>query len=317
MRNPRIIIAVFFATLLCVALVPVSASAWFISADNLGGAAPLVSTASVMESTKLKTGETTIECTGISLNGAEIVAPSKGAATSIVFKGCTASGGGCSISKTEIGTLPITAELTQQGVLEAKGAFLPATGKTFATIKYEGSECALSGVQPVTGKATLSMPTGQMEKTSQEVKLSTTTEGELKIGSGSATLKGAYLLQLATGQPWSFGGSALYTASPKSGNFGEDELEHVADFTITITPSINLEFGTAIMSYISGPTMTAFSVPSRTCTGAVNAGTPCTVVVAFNPTMMGVYRSNLLLQVRPAGAPTYRTDVYPFQGIGT
>jgi len=213
MSKVKILIMAFVAVLALSALASASASAstagWMVNGKLLTGSetAALATTAVVDENAKLTANTITIECEGKTLNGInpKIEAGNMGSATSLVFTECKSISEKCKISSTEIGTVPLLAEATLEGTLGTKVLFSPQSGTTFATIKYEKGTgtCSLEGLKPVTGKVTVTAPTGQDENTLQQIEAATP-EGELKIGTASATLKGKALLKLATGQPWSF-----------------------------------------------------------------------------------------------------------------
>jgi len=207
MSKVKVIIAVLVSVLALSAVVSSAASAdWMVNGTKLASTAALATSAAVMETGKLKFSETTIECTGATLNGSspQIEAPDKGSAASLTFTECgTVVGSTCKITgePISIGTVPITATVTLSGTLGANAVFVPKTKNTFATIKFEG--CAIAGVQPVKGKATVNAPTGQMEQTLQEI-VAATGPSELEVGTAAATLLGKALLRLVSGLPWSF-----------------------------------------------------------------------------------------------------------------
>jgi hypothetical protein len=204
-------------TMACVAALALSAFAsasasaatagWMVKGTMLSGSKALATTAAVHEFGKLKAAGVTIECKGGTLNGIapEIKSPNLGAAKSLEFTGCKSITANCEISPEKINTVPLLAEATLEGALAVKVLFKPETKNTFTTVEYTGALCALQGVQPVTGKATVSAPTGQDERTLQQLNANVTeTSGELKVGSSPAELKGVALLRLASGEPWSF-----------------------------------------------------------------------------------------------------------------
>jgi hypothetical protein len=216
MSKVRLSVVAFFAVLALSALASSTASAatvgWLINGTLLTGTqtAPLATTALVDEEGVLTFGNFTIRCSAMNLNGTspQIEAPNKGSATSLIFNECEATGENCKLSagmKGTVGTLPITTEATLDGVLAVQGVFTPKTGKTFATLKFEGKECAETATLPVKGKAAWLAPTGQDERTLQLLSVNVTkTQDELEVGSTPASLKGSILIQLASLLPWSF-----------------------------------------------------------------------------------------------------------------
>ncbi len=196
-----------------------SASAsWFVEGEELASTAALATTAKVTEEPTLTFSGVTVKCSGSTLNSVkpELLAPNKLTVSSLVFSGCTASGENCTLSGTTIGTLPLTAELTEQTVPEDKATFAPKTGTLFATLKLQGETCAETGKLAVTGKATTLLPTGQEENTTQTIKANTTkTSGELKIGSTAAELTGAAGLELATAKPFAATGERVWWVGTK------------------------------------------------------------------------------------------------------
>jgi hypothetical protein len=93
-------------------------------------------------------------------------------------------------------------EATLEGATAATLTFSAKTKTTLATIGYVGESCALSGVQPVTGKFVMLAPMAQVEATSHLAKA--TSASSLKSGSSAAMLTVSALLKLASGEPWSF-----------------------------------------------------------------------------------------------------------------
>lgn len=202
---------------ICVGILALSASAlassasaeWMLNGVNVTGTQKLATTAAVDENGLLKAAGVTIECTGKNLEGTnpQIEVPNKGSASALIFTECESITPTCKLNTKTIGTVPLTATvaLVAGSAKEDLATFLPKTKTIFATIKYEGAECALLGTQPVSGKALVKGPTGQEEKTLQEIVANVSEEtGELKVGSSPAELKGAALLKLASGNKWSY-----------------------------------------------------------------------------------------------------------------
>jgi hypothetical protein len=208
MSKAKPIITVCLSMLTLSALTSTAASAatagWMVNGTLLTGSKALSTTAAVDEIWRLEAAGITITCSGTNINstGPEILAPNKGAAKSVTFNGCSANAN-CS-APISISTLPILAEATLDGTLAVKEIIKPETGSTFTTIQFEGALCALEGVQPIKGKASV-LASGHEEHTLQEFHSTVTKgSGELKIGSIAAELNGASLIRLASGESWSF-----------------------------------------------------------------------------------------------------------------
>ncbi len=230
MSKYKISIMMFIVALAVSAMAASTASAsWFVNDEKLlsGETAALATTANVDESYVLKFGGITIKCASKTLSSVapELVAPNKLTASSLVFGECAASGEECSLEQTQIGTRPLTAELTEEGTLQDKTVLTPKTGTLFATIKLTGATCSETGKIAITGKAATTLPTGQSEKTLQEVDTNAPS-GELKVGSASATLKGDASMKTggaSAGTNWLFGacGGGLTTPNNASAKPGE------------------------------------------------------------------------------------------------
>lgn len=209
MRDARWVFATILAMLAFISTFPDSAPAgWFVAETALSGSASLSTTAAVDTNIGLKAAGVTVECKGAVVNGVspEIASPNKMSASSLTFNECQANEN-CTVTKT-IASVPVIAELTEQTLQEDQATITPKTKTTLATIKYEGALCALSGIEPVTGKALASAPTGVVEETLQKLKATPSASGELKVGSSSAELSGSALMKLASGKTFSFAANA-------------------------------------------------------------------------------------------------------------
>jgi hypothetical protein len=193
-------------TLSAIAPAPSAMANWMVAGTNLTGTAALATTAAVDENFKLKAAGVTITCNGstISFTNPQINAfDDMVDLNTLTFNSCIANEK-CTVTKT-IGTSVILVDVELLSPLHTRFLFLPKPGTLFTTIKYDGGECALLGVQPVTGKARMEGPTGADERTLQEIQaVVSEASGELKIGSSAAELKGAALLKLSNSAPWSF-----------------------------------------------------------------------------------------------------------------
>jgi hypothetical protein len=224
-----IIVILLAAFLLSAAAAGSASAAWFIEGEELASSAALATTAAVDEAAKLSGGGAELECTGSSLNsaGLEIKALNTLAATSLIFTGCKALSKNCTLSKTEVGTVPVDAELTE-GTAEDSATFSPKSGTIFATFRFEGESCSVSGLRPVTGKATTTLPAGQVEKTLQLLSVNTAvTETELKLASSVATLTGSALFKLASGKLFEFGPTQAVRPNPDGWKFKKNEVKTV------------------------------------------------------------------------------------------
>ncbi|HUN77285.1 MAG TPA: hypothetical protein VMU32_00005 [Solirubrobacteraceae bacterium] len=144
-----------------------------------------------------------ITCKGLNIQGGMIIGTNKNLEKSLAFTECTAGNGNCSIGQKEIATVPLSSEATldSENTLAVNISFTPETGTIFATIKFEGSTCALLGVKAVTGSASALAPTGQDEK---QVQLLSSTSKSLKVGTDAAEITGSALLELESKETWSF-----------------------------------------------------------------------------------------------------------------
>jgi hypothetical protein len=209
MHKARTIAMVFGAALALGAAGASSAAAsgWMVGGTQLKSSAALAPTAAVTEDPQFSAAGITVTCSNI-------VSHSEGETHETIeteewiilihteWLECSASSE-CSLKSPTIGSVPLSGVPVTEGSLGFKTTLAPKTGSIFATVKFEGSNCAIAGLTPITGKETVIAPRGQMEATLQEVKANNV-EGELKVGSAAATLKGAALLKLASGKPWSF-----------------------------------------------------------------------------------------------------------------
>ncbi len=216
MSKAKVIVAVFVSVLALSALASSTASAatvgWLVNGTLLTGTQTqaLATTAFVDEVGKLEFSGITITCKATNLVGvnAQIQAPNRGSATSLIFNECSAEGANCTLSagmNKTIGTEPLLTEATLDGLLAVSGVFTPKTGKTFATLKLQGSLCAETAKLPVKGTVPWLAPTGQDERTLQLLSVNVPiTGGTLEVGNSPASLKGSILIKLSNSLPWSF-----------------------------------------------------------------------------------------------------------------
>jgi flagellar capping protein FliD len=213
MSKAKMVTSTLIAVAVLSALISASASAatagWMVNGTLLNGTAALATTAFVDEAGVLKSAEAKIEieCSANTLNGIapEIKSPNTGSAASLEFTGCKALTPNCALGSSTIGTVPISVEATLEGTLAVVATFKPKTKATFATFEFTGTNCAVLGLNAVTGTAKVLAPTGQDERTLQLINsIATEASGELKVASSPASLLGSILIKLASGAPWSF-----------------------------------------------------------------------------------------------------------------
>jgi len=213
MSRIKLVIAAFAAVLAVGAVASTTAFAategWMVNGTMLSGSKKLMTTGKVTQAGLLKGSGVEVECQGSEIGGVnpEIVAPNKGGASSVTFNGCLTvreSAKTCTLNTKTVSTVPVLlTELTLDGTLAVKGAIVPETKTTFASLTFTGAECALLGTQPVTGKVLILASLGQDEMTWQPVLLFSDA-GSLKLGSGGAELHGAGELATENLEPWSF-----------------------------------------------------------------------------------------------------------------
>jgi hypothetical protein len=208
----RCLTVLFTVSALCLTLTAPASAGWFVEGSELTGSAALATTAAVDKTFVLTGGGLNLECSGsLSSTNPQIAAPAKLTAASITFSGCKTTNANCEVPAT-VTTGPVSSELAELTYPEDKAVFTPKTGTLFATVKYTGEKCAIAGNKPLSGKATTTLPTGQEEKVTQELKANTSVgSSELLIASSAAELTGAALLKLTSGSEFVglFGGSSV------------------------------------------------------------------------------------------------------------
>lgn len=188
------------------ALTSAASAQWMVAGTTLTGTETFLELEVVHRIITLKAAGVTIACAGKNINvrSDQLEAPDKISASSAIFNECSSETPTCNITKT-IGTVPLQGTATLGTGTAVNMTFTPKTKSIFTTIKYEGAECALLGVQPVSGKAKLNVPTGQTEREAQELEADIAeASGELKIGSSPAELLGVWLQRITTHRVWSF-----------------------------------------------------------------------------------------------------------------
>jgi hypothetical protein len=154
----------------------------------------------------LKIGNVELECETLKIEKGFITGLNKNGAKSLLFSGCAAATPNCTLLSSSISTLPLLSEATLDppNALAAVIVFKPETGTVFATFKFSGASCAVSGVKAVSGTQAVLAPTAADEKIEQQLKAIELKAGELKAGSEVAKLKGSALVKLGNGKPWGF-----------------------------------------------------------------------------------------------------------------
>jgi hypothetical protein len=211
MSKIRILAVAFFAVFAFSAIAAGSAQAgWLVLGSLLVGSAAISSGTVVdkegvleyeVEGSKVKIG-----CTNLTVSGGKISEPDKFLATSLEFNGCVETApANCSLSNTNVGTLPVEGLVTLDGPLATKAKVKPENPSAlFATFKIEGVKCSLAGKEAVTGSASVLDPEGQDERLWHLLNALVETAGELKVGSASASISGSALFKLESNMLWSF-----------------------------------------------------------------------------------------------------------------
>lgn len=291
-----------------IAAASAGAAGWYVNGRLLSGSAALSETARVVGSkTSLEGGGLKIECIGEHLNLAapKLESPNKGSASSVEFTDCVGVGS-CSLTGTTVKTEPLSFEAELSGSDAARVTFKPTTGTLFASVKFQGEECATPGKTPVTGKVTTEAATGQEGAELHTLKsLATAGSGELKLGSSTATLEAEAELSLASEENWGFGAhEGLDEFDGGNGNLeknDEEDKEIVA--TIPGVPFVNVVVGAANLMYLTAPEgyTEAFKIVKNTCEGLIKAFTECGIEISFKPKGKGRYLSDLLVPVKEDG----------------
>jgi hypothetical protein len=154
-------------------------------------------------------------------------------------------------------------------------ALRPASGSLLATIRYDRSECPIEGVEPVKGKINATIPNGQLETTSQEIKINTP-ESELKVGGSSATLKGAASFTAGAGEVFGFIlPSVLFSLTvEKTGNEGKFTVKNISAIRAKVKE---------IRLYETPPGEWLVNVPEMTaCTKEYLIGESCSWKVTYD-----------------------------------
>lgn len=210
MLKAKLLVAACFA--LFALSIPATANAGLVvnkKALGAGESKPLAANALVLTTGQLQvlTANVVIKCTGeqVGVEGGKIVGTDGILVKSLTFNTCaTTEPPTCSLASTQIKTVPIHGKVILDGSLNAYVTVLPETKTTFTTIKFNGVECPLLGVQPATGTASILVHEAVHEKV-VHLGLAFTLKGALKVGSNEAHLGGlSFDIELESKESWSF-----------------------------------------------------------------------------------------------------------------
>jgi len=203
MTSVKLVIPISIAVLALTALTalnPTLASAttpgWMLNGTMLsaeGGTATIATETIIDKEFELSTTETNVECSKALIDNGLVKETNDALAGSILFSGCATRTANCTVPEA-IGTVPVLTEVTLDTGTNVKGIAKPVSGTTFATIKFSGNACAISGTKGATGDVEILGDEGQIEKTSQLILGVQETTGLLKFASNAASFKGAALI---------------------------------------------------------------------------------------------------------------------------
>jgi hypothetical protein len=209
MPKIKMVVPTFIAVLALSAIGAAWASAatpgWMVNETLLTGSAALATSAASHETAVLNGAGLNLECGGsLDLVNGKLISPNRDSANIVIILGCETKNGGCEVPSS-ISTNSILSEATLAGVLGLAVKLTPETGTLLVTVRYSGALCPVAGNKPVTGKVAATMPTGQRERTDQELNVNVTEgSGELFIASTAASLKASFAFLLQSHQTWSF-----------------------------------------------------------------------------------------------------------------
>jgi hypothetical protein len=206
MSKVKVLMLASFAAFALSAIASSSAQAgWLVLGSLLVGTAKIAESTVTHENGVLTYNTVKIECSGVSVKGGEIQEPDLVLINSLEFTGCSViTPTTCTLPSGVISTLPVEGLVTLDGPLAVKAKGKPKTGTIFATFKFSGASCSISGKQAVTGTATILSPEGQDERLWHLVNVLTEKAKELEVGEASAEIKGSALVKLENDMLWSF-----------------------------------------------------------------------------------------------------------------
>jgi hypothetical protein len=209
MAMPRVrLLIVTIASVLAFSAVASSAAnaGWMVNGTSFtSGTKALVSTAAVDQAFRLATIDLEVKCAGTTMKTANAAingTTEMADVASLEFTECDAGGGTCSLGESQFKTVPLLASLALDGSSPsaAQGVFLPKTKGIFATVKFEGAQCPMTGVLPITGSQSFLAPTGRLERTLQLISI----KGPLTVLGLEGSLESSILARLASNEPFSF-----------------------------------------------------------------------------------------------------------------
>lgn len=207
MSRMRMLVAVFLVAAALSAMAASSAQAgWLVLGSLLVGSTAISPTVVIDKRTVAIFSSIEVECTGLALKGGTISEPDKFLIGSLEFSGCAVlKPTSCTLEGGKVNTLPVEGLATLDGLLATKAKVEPENGsELFATFKFSGSSCTLSGKQAIVGTSEILVPTGRDERLSQLFNSLQETAGELKVGSAEMQVTGSSLLRLENDMTWSF-----------------------------------------------------------------------------------------------------------------
>jgi hypothetical protein len=176
---------------------------WMVNGAMLSGSEGLATLAQATNLTITAANGLKLKCNAGTINvvHGEIKAPSGGGVESLAFHTCEAENAECNLASSSIATVQTLFELTLDGSLAARGTISPES-KVIATFKYEGVNCAFSGVQALSGKLGLLMPEGRDERTVQNILVDD--EKKLTLAGGEGRLHVTISAKGIENRPWSY-----------------------------------------------------------------------------------------------------------------
>jgi hypothetical protein len=182
-------------------------SEWCIVGKGLktGESAELAKTATVTKAElSIPSFGIVAECSKFESQKAFLTGPNTGKAEGISFGGCAIKGSSCKLGSSTITTVPLKSGPAKplEGGKEGESVTSPETGTRLTTIEFTGGECAIAGKQSINGTAKEIAPTGQEEKTEQEILVKS---GEVKVGSVTGHMTIEEKIKLASGSTMKLG----------------------------------------------------------------------------------------------------------------
>lgn len=180
-----------------------SASSWYVNGAALksGEHAALAESVSVKQSITLDTAwGAQVSCTSVKLHSTSLVGVAGVEIGELSLAGCEANDN-CTTPKT-LNTKALTATAELLTAPEVRLIVKAASGETLFDVELSGEKCAQTGTQPIKGHFAILLTDGQTEQPQHYFKINSV--GELKEGSNSPTLTGAFESTLANNESWSY-----------------------------------------------------------------------------------------------------------------